>query len=106
MIGLACSKAITVGVRLYLGRIIIGFSFWYWVRTVFCPIVMLVVIVMGVGILPRFYMGASFLRIVVTTTCCELALLPLVWFLVMSREEKDYFSVRVLSRFAFRWQRT
>ena len=99
VIGLTCSKTITVCVRLFLGRKLIEFSFWHWVRTVFVPIAILVAIVMVIGWTPRFFMEESFLRIVLTTVACEVAFLPLVWFVVMNQEEKSYLLDRIVSKF-------
>ena len=100
VIGLSFSKMVTVGFRLYLGHELIGFSSLYWLRTVLVPLSVLIAIVMTVGFLPRFFMEASFWRIVATTAFSELALLPLVWFVVMSQDEKEYLVSRIDSRFS------
>lgn len=102
VIGLACSKVITVSVRLILGRTLIGFSSLYWLRTVFVPLALLVGIVMAAGLLPRFFMGASFLRVVVTTACCEFVLFPLVWFAVINQHEKKYLISRIGTRLSLK----
>lgn len=95
VIGLAFSKLITVGVRLYLGRILIGFGFWYWVRTVFLPIVALIFVVLGCGSLVRMFMDESFLRVAVTTGVCEVAFLPACWLLIFSDAEKKFIDAKI-----------
>ena len=102
VIGLSFSKMITVGFRLYFGHDLIGFSSLYWLRTVFVPLALLVGIVMAAGLLPRFFMGASFLRVVVTTACCEFVLFPLVWFAVINQHEKKYLISRIGTRLSLK----
>ena len=102
VIGLSFSKMITVGFRLYLGHSLIGFSSLYWARTVFAPLLILIVVVMSVGFLLRFFMETSFLRIMVTTAVSEIFLLPLTWFVVLSRDEKDYLIARIRLKFKAR----
>ena len=95
VIGLAFSKLVTVGVRLYLGRILIRFGFWYWVRAVFFPIVIVVSFVLACGIFVRMFMDESFCRIIVTTIVCEVAFLPACWFLVFSKTEKKFIENKI-----------
>lgn len=95
IIGLAFSKLVTVGVRLYLGRILIGFGFWYWIKNVFMPIALLSAIVSTCGFCTRMFMAESFLRVVVTTCVCLLVFVPGCWVLVFSGEEKKFISSRV-----------
>ena len=88
--GLALSKFNTVAVRLYWGRILLGFGFWYWVRTVLFPILMLLSVVSAGGLCVRMMMCESFLRVFVTTSVCEALLIPGCWFFVLNREEKAF----------------
>lgn len=98
VIGLAVSKCITCGVRLYLGRALVGFSFRYWIQHVFTPISLLALGVTCAGWLTSFFMKPSFLRVVTTTLICEIVLVPLVWRLVMDCAEKEFFFKRMGSR--------
>ena len=90
IIGLFCSKVITVTMRLYWGRILIGFSFWYWVRVVFMPLIVILAVVLVGGFCVRMVMTESFMRIVVTTCVCEALLLPGCWLLVLNNAEKKF----------------
>lgn len=90
VIGLSCSKVITVSMRLYWGRILIGFSFWHWIRVVFLPLIVLLTVVLFGGFGVRMTMHESFLRIVTTTCVCEALLLPGCWLLVLTNSEKEF----------------
>ena len=95
VIGLVFSKLVTVGVRLYLGRILIGFGFWHWVKTVFIPIMIMVVFVVACGSFVSMFMEPSFWRVVVTTIVCEVVLLPICWYLVFSKDEKAFIGNKI-----------
>ena len=99
VIGLTCSKLITVGVRLYWGRILLGFGFLYWVRTVLLPISLILAVMLCGGLCVRLLMQESFLRIVVTVGVCEILLIPGCWFIVLNRTEKSFVRQKVLARF-------
>lgn len=90
IIGITCSKVIIICVRLYWGRILLGFGFWYWVRAVLLPISLLIMLLLLGGLCVRILMQESFLRVVVTTGVCEALLLPGCWFLVLNGEEKSF----------------
>ena len=90
VIGLGVSKLITVAVRLYLGRLLVGFGFWYWIKVVFVPIALLMAAVVGFGLCVRIFMAESFLRLVATVCACELAFLPACWHFVLSKSEKGF----------------
>ena len=89
-IGLSVSKLITVGVRLVLGRTLIGFSFWLWMRTVFVPIGLLAVSTAVLGSLTRVIAVPSLSRVVATSFVCEVALVVMAWMLVLNSSEKKF----------------
>ena len=96
--GLTVSKLITVGVRLWMGRFLIGFGFRYWIRHVFVPVTMLTAVVLLGAVVVRFMMVASFARIVCTTCVCEAILFPCAWLILLEKNEKDFLRQR-LSKF-------
>lgn len=95
VIGLAVSKLITVGVRLYLGRILIGFGFWYWMRNVFVPIAVVSLITIAGGWCVKTAFAESFGRVIATGLTCEAVLIPACWMFVLSRAERQYVIQRV-----------
>lgn len=101
VIGLAVSKCITCGVRLYLGRGLIGFSFWHWVRTVFVPLAVSTMTVSVIVYQVRIFMEASFVRVVMTTVVSEVLFLTSAWFWILTKDERQF----VVNRFSpkFRW---
>jgi len=76
--------------RLMFAQRILGMNFGLWVRTVACPLSAVTVIVTGIGSCPRFFMGASFLRILITTSICSIAMIPLAWWMVLDAVERGY----------------
>lgn len=95
VIGLAVSKIITVSIRLVLGRTLVGFSFWHWMRNVFVPIGLLMLGVTCAGLVTRFFMEPSFLRVVTSALICEIVFVLLVWGLVMNCAEREFFLKRL-----------
>ena len=90
VIGLSVSKLITVSVRLVLGRTLIGFSFWYWMKNVFVPIFLLAVCTGCLGGAVRLLAGPSFWRVVITSCVCEIGMMFAAWFLVLNNNEKFF----------------
>lgn len=95
VIGLAVSKLITVGVRLWMGRYLIGFGFWHWIREVFLPVAMLSGVMVAGGFCVRLAMQVSFGRIVATTLVCEALFLPACWFFLFKQAERNFIMNRV-----------
>lgn len=98
VIGLSVSKLITVGVRLWMGRYLIGFGFLRWMREVFFPVAFssAIMVLGGVGV--RLAMQASFARILVTVLVCEVLFVPTCWFLMFKQAERNYL-LRKIGRF-------
>lgn len=89
-IGLASTKLLTVGIRLYMGHTLINFSFWHWLKTVCIPICALVLLTACCGLAVRAFFEPSFQRIVATASVCELVMLPACWFVVLNDSERDF----------------
>ena len=53
----------------------------------------------AVGALPQLFCGASFPRVVVTTICCEVVFLPLVWLFVFDANEREFVIAKFRARF-------
>ena len=85
-------------VRLIFGRILTNTSIKSWFKEVLMPGSVAIVVAGVVGLTPRIYMPESFLRVCVTTICCELVFLPLLWFVLLSNEERLFIKDRIGSR--------
>lgn len=81
--------------RIVFARFLIQTSAWGWVKEVFVPLAIAIIISGGVGWLPHLVMEESFLRVCVTTTICEIVFLPLTWFVLLSNEERQFMSDKV-----------
>ena len=91
-LGMVLSWVITVVVRLYLGQKLVGMLFKDWLRQIFTPLAKIIILVMLVGGVPRYFMEESFLRVAITTLACEVVFLPLVWFWGTNKAEQQYMS--------------
>ena len=76
--------------RVYYARIFAGLSAKYWIHQVVVPILIVVLVSGGVSLLPRLMFEAGFIRIAVTTFISEVVLLPLLWFVLLSNEERRF----------------
>jgi O-antigen/teichoic acid export membrane protein len=76
--------------RIYFAKLYCGTSVGEWFKNVFIPLLASLLFPVAVGILPRFCMAESFLRVCVTTILCEAVYLPLSWFVSLSDEERKF----------------
>lgn len=95
IIGLGVSKFITVGVRLWLGRRLVGFPVRAWLRRVLLPLTLLTAVVVFAGLGVRVLMQASFTRIIITSAVCEIVFLSFVWKCVLDFDERAFVLSRV-----------
>lgn len=87
--------------RILFARYICGTSIRAWVNGVFAPLATAITLSAAVGFLPHLAMAASFLRVCVTTACCEIVFLPLTWFVLLSHDERQF----VIEKFGPRLKR-
>lgn len=90
---------VTLG-RVYFGKAILGMSYRIWVFEVILPVCLVTVITLTVGLIPHLVMEASFVRIIVTTMTCEMVFVPLLWFKILSSEERAVVVAKLKGRFA------
>ena len=83
-------------IRLYTGKKLIGFQPFYWIRSVLLPLSVSAAITLAIGCLPKFFMMASFGRVVLTTTLCEMIFLPTIWLFVLKESERRFLKDKLL----------
>lgn len=76
--------------RILFARHLAAISVRSWVSRVFIPLVVAIVLSSAIGFLPHLILSESFLRVCVTTACCEVIFLPLTWFVLFSNEERQF----------------
>lgn len=81
--------------RVWFARRLVGMSARYWLFRIMIPAAIVSLVAGGCGYLARFAMNLNLPRIGLTTLLCELAFLPLTWFLLLDCMERDYISLRV-----------
>ena len=89
------SQMLVAAIRVILGRWIVGYGPLYWLRCVFIPVLLLSVICLVVGYIPRYFLAPSFLRVVLTTGLVECVFLPMAWFIVLGKSEREYLVTRL-----------
>lgn len=76
--------------RVWFARHLVGMSARYWLRKVFVPLVIVIALSLAVGMLPKLFLPASFLRVCFTTGIVEILLIPFAWFLILDDTERSF----------------
>lgn len=99
-IGWALLITMTLGAwsRVFFARTIVGMSIRRWIVRIMLPVASLIVVVGGVSFLPRMFMDATFLRVVVTTMLAEAAMAIIAWRFAFDNEERDWVRVQLGKR--------
>lgn len=82
-------------VRVWFAKRLVNMNVSYWVKTVLMPLCLVMVAGFMVGSVPSFLMKASFVRVCLTTGLTEVATLPLMWYVVLDSNEKQYLLERI-----------
>lgn len=82
-----------------LARRRIGLSVRYWLVQIIVPLFVATGLTVLVGTLPRLFMTASFMRMVVTTVFSLASFLPISWYLVLDHDERDFVCAKVRAGF-------
>lgn len=83
--------------RVWFGRTLAGMSAIAWLRTCLIPVSLVSVCSLVVAFIPHLFMKPSFVRILVATVLAELVLIPMTWFVVLSREERTFVQEKFFS---------
>lgn len=86
--------------RVWFARRLVGMSARYWLFHIFLPLVLLMVLSGGVGLLPQLFLDPSFWRVCLTTVVTEAVLLPTAWFLLLDRDERAFVLERLFAVFS------
>lgn len=97
-IALLASKVLTNAVRLYYGVREVDISVVQWLRAVLIPSVIVCCCSFLAGMPIVLFLPSSFLRIILTSTVCVVALLVTSWNIALSYDERLYVKAR-LSKF-------
>jgi hypothetical protein len=98
-LSLLTTLSIVVIIRLIALKRLLSISPRYWIFKILIPLIVVVGIVLGCGVLPQLWMSPSFMRICVTGTICELVLLPLVWLFIFDTDERNFVQMKLINRF-------
>ena len=87
-VALLVGKLWSIMVKLWYGRSIAGLSVKMWLGGVAIPLTFVAGITSAVGYMSHFVMPPSVYRVGITVILVEIVFLPLVWYFVLSRDEK------------------
>jgi len=73
----------------------VGFSVRYWIKRVFCPIASAAFLSGCGGLIVCGMFSPSLVRIVSTTVVCEIIFLPLIWVIILEKDEREYVSSKI-----------
>ena len=85
-------------IRLFFARLLVSLPISRWLSGVLFPTLALCACTVALGCLPRLLMPASIGRIIITSFACELVFIPLTWTIALSKDERAFFSEKVVSR--------
>lgn len=102
VVAVACALLLTTVImccsNVYLARSRIGLSARYWMKSILAPLLGVAAVSVACGLLPRFFLDASFLRIVVTTACSSASLVLLSFLFVLNKSEREFVMSRLAAR--------
>lgn len=84
------AQALTATIRVILGKWLVGYEPTYWLIHVFVPVVLVSFTCLAVGYIPHCFFDSSFSRVLLTTAVVECVFLPLAWFTVLGKSEREY----------------
>ena len=82
--------AVVSVVRLFFARGLARTSIRVWIRSVFFAFLLSAGPAVLLGLVSRIFMQPSFARVFVSTLLCEIVYVPLIWFVVLSNDEKQF----------------
>lgn len=94
-ISIVIFKSLIMLMRVVYAGIEAGVHMRQWLFKVFLPMIVLSIICLVVGYIPRLFMGASILRVIVTTAFVLCVLIPLSWVFVIEKHERIYITERI-----------
>ena len=86
---------IFVLIRAWFSRSLASLSIWQWVKEVVCPIFLVTLLSLVVGLSTRLVLEESILRVLFTSLVVEITLLPLSWFLVLTLDERHVLASKI-----------
>lgn len=87
--------------RVWFARKLVGLSASYWLKRVLLPLVIVASLSLSVGALPRYFIGKSFMRIILTTGIVEAVLFPISWLFLLDVSEREYIREKMMLRMPF-----
>ena len=87
---MVATMAVCATGRVWFARKLVGMSARYWLRSVFLPLMCVIVLSLATGSLTRLFMNASFTRVCTTTVVVEGLLIPFAWFLILDASERAF----------------
>ena len=78
--------------RLWFAKKLVAMSIRYWLFKIMIPICIVSLVSAIVGFSARLLLPSGLIRVGVTTAFCEFALIPISWFALLDKSERQYVS--------------
>ncbi|MGN0854434.1 MAG: MATE family efflux transporter [Kiritimatiellia bacterium] len=81
--------------RVWFARKLAGMGMRFWLVKIVLPIGIVSAIASGACFIPRSMLPPTLLRLCITSAIAEITMLPLVWSIVLQKEEREYVACRI-----------
>lgn len=96
---LVIDRLIVGTIRIVAVQLIVGIHCQYWLWRILLPIAVTCAAGLVAGWVPTSLMQQSFLRVCATTICVEAILVPLAWFYVLDKSERNFLAMKMSMKF-------
>ena len=86
---------VTAWGRAWFARTFAGMSVRYWVIRILLPVYVAVFLAGVCALIPRFFLDESVVRLCATTLVSEMVLIPLIWYIVLSKDERMFIADKI-----------
>ena len=97
-LSLLTTLIIVVVIRVVILKRLLTISAKYWMGKIVLPLLVTVSVVTLIGWIPQVWMAPSFGRLCITCLIVESVLLPMLWFFLLDRNEREYLKGKILTR--------
>jgi hypothetical protein len=96
-LSLLTTLIIVVVIRVVALKKLLAISAKYWVSKIVLPLLVTVSIVTLIGWIPQVWMAPSFGRLCITCLIVEGVLLPMLWYFLLDKSEREYLKGKILA---------
>ena len=96
-LSLVTTLVFVVVIRVVVSKQLLAISPKYWMGKIVLPLLITIFVTSLIGGLPRVWMPPSFGRICITSLIVEGVLLPMLWYFLLDKSEREYLKGKILA---------